>query len=134
MGENIVQGQNTEDTIVMQLNPDEDQLEVKKNTLCRRDGDKVLAKFTFDEFIYVDFLRAIDEVVLFVTNPTPKQFRALTRFQVSKEANNRKKIEEACALEESNDTQILMLEEFLKDNLQLLRFASEIHRLVTVEK
>ncbi len=78
LGANIVSNKKT--TVKIELSRNE-FLHFEANKIVKRSKtEENLCSIEFDQFMYIDFLSALGQIVIFVTNPTPRQHKAFKEY------------------------------------------------------
>ncbi len=101
----------------------------EKNAIIKQKGDTILYKIIFDLFQFFDFIRALEKIALFVTNPTIQQFEAAQRYlSLSVEEVSYDK-----AVDQENkrltNEESLLLKHYLYIHHDTLNFISEMKKL-----
>ncbi len=85
----------------------------------------------FDEFMYIDFLSALSNVLLFITMPTKQQFMAMKQYSEQENDNMATKISMvATKIAENYPHKQFMLEQFLLMNIPIIEIFVKILRIL----
>ncbi len=87
----------------------------------------------FDEFVYIEFLTAFSNVLLFITIPTKAQFLAMKKYSEMNKENTQAKLDEVARHVSTSPHNLFMLEEFLRINIPILEIFTKVLRIIGVK-
>ncbi len=107
------------------------QIEVNRRNMPP--GEKAKFILEYDEFMYIDFLSALSNVLLFITMPTREQFMVMKKYSELHLENNStetKIVLVAKAIAENSPHKQFMLEQFLSMNMPVIEIYVKILRIL----
>ena len=130
LGRNLAtEGEKSESTS-FQLSRNEKVVLEKSKILTYRQNCPSKAEFTleFDEFIYMDFLSAMSNVLLFITMPSKEQFLAMKKYADTKNEKTTEARIDTVTREIANPSpyRMFMLEQFLRINIPVIDIFTKI--------
>ncbi len=125
LGKNIV-AEEDEEMLVKQMEISEgESLVIRDQRIIRCIADAEDYSIFMDQFTYIRFLLAFADVSVFMLNPTPIQFEAITKY-LNSDQKDEARIVEACKIDKILEGEKFLLYHFIKNNRILFDFVSSV--------
>lgn len=108
------------------------KLEIADKTMIFKESGKSNFVLQFDHFVYIQFLKSLSQIALFMLNPSVIEFEVFQRYLNSDEAEEKKKIEKATNIRNLNEEEKFLLGEMLKCHSSFLTFCRVTNDLSAV--
>ncbi len=112
----------------------EERIKMEGKNLVKIHKNERMSELAFDQFIFCDFMTALCQVTIFVTNPSPLQYTLACLFQENKLENPEEsmtQVIEKCFThhEDMNVNKKLLLTQYLNCHIHILNFIYETNKL-----
>ncbi len=137
LGKNIANKKNN--NIALEIS-DKEEISVCGNKILKKIDNKVIYEIVFDATTYMNFLRSLTNVCLFVAYPSEIQHYSFLEFSASVEDTTTKRIEHATEMTAKkyklteNDEDTFFIRQNLIININVIQFYADISRLLFVQK